>query len=77
MDKADHMITAGTPTFWPMGVDNQGLVWGHAYTVLSTVVVTDANGVSTRLVKLRNPLARDYFNGDWSDSSDKWTDDLK
>ena len=30
-----------------------------------------------RLVKLRNPWGEKEFNGDWSDKSSKWTDELK
>jgi len=49
----------------------------HAYLVLSHIEVTDANNKTTRLVKMRNPQASDYFIGDWSDTSDKWTESLK
>jgi len=30
-----------------------------------------------RLVKCRNPWALKEWGGDWSDRSDKWTDELK
>ena len=77
MDGGDHMITAGTPTYFKTGVDAHGLVRMHAYLVLSHIEVTDANNKTTRLVKMRNPQATDYFIGDWSDTSDKWTESLK
>jgi hypothetical protein len=47
---------------------DQGIVKGHAYTILKVVDAED-NG---RLVKLRNPWGTFEWTGDWSDTSDKW-----
>ena len=52
--------------------NKHGLVLGHAFTVLGTHTLS--NGV--RLVKIRNPWGAEKFKGDWSDTSDKWTDEL-
>jgi hypothetical protein len=50
---------------------------GHAYTLLSAAEVLDVNGNTVRLVKLRNPWGSGEWNGDWSDSSPLWTEELR
>lgn len=50
-----------------------GIVQGHAYALLSAHTIDDG----TRLVKLRNPWGCGEWTGDWCDSSDCWTDELK
>jgi len=37
----------------------------------------ESQGSSIRLVKLRNPHGATEWTGDWSDNSDKWTDEMK
>ena len=53
-----------------------GIAYGHAYSVLRVLTVTDANGDSHKLVEARNPWAEETYTGDWSDSSSRWTSDL-
>ena len=55
----------------------QGLVGGHAYGLIDAAVVTDRHGNEVQLLKLRNPWGSFEWNGDWSDSSNCWTDELK
>ena len=50
---------------------------GHAYTVLGTKVLTDANGNKIKLVKIRNPWGTEDYKGAYSDNSDKWTPALR
>ena len=71
-DKKD-VITAGTGGGSDTETNKFGLVLGHAFSVLGTKVLS--NGV--RLVKIRNPWGAESFKGDWSDTSDKWTEELK
>ena len=54
-----------------------GLAMGHAYTVLGTKVLKDADGNDIKLVKIRNPWGSEGYKGDYSDSSDKWTPALR
>jgi len=54
-----------------------GLVAGHAYTVIGVATVEDANGKKHRLVKARNPWGAEGYNGDWSDKSKLWTPALR
>lgn len=37
----------------------------------------DINGNTVRLVKLRNPWGSGEWNGDWSDASPLWTEELR
>jgi hypothetical protein len=46
-----------------------GLVSGHAYSLLDLVQLSDG----TKLAKVRNPWASERYTGDWGDSSSKWT----
>lgn len=52
----------------------QGIVFGHAYSVLD---VKDIDG--NKLIQLRNPHGNNgaEWKGDWSDNSYKWTQRLK
>jgi hypothetical protein len=49
-----------------------GLVPGHAYSVISAV---EKKGI--RLLNIRNPWGQFEWDGDWSDNSDKWTEEMK
>ena len=53
-----------------------GIAYGHAYSILRVLTVTDASGTEIRLVEARNPWGEEEYKGDWSDSSSLWTDDL-
>ena len=68
----ENMVTAGSRGKSDTSTNEHGLVENHAYTVLRTVKLSTGD----RLVQLRNPWGRDSFNGDWSDKSGKWTDQL-
>lgn len=48
-----------------------GLVSGHAYSIIQ---VKEGNGV--KLLNIRNPWGQFEWNGDWSDHSDLWTDEM-
>ena len=53
----------------------QGLVSGHAYTVLDAKrfgKTKDSAGNPLMLVQLRNPWGRGEWEGAWSDASDEW-----
>ena len=41
--------------------------------MLGVVEVTDAKGVTTKLVKLRNPWGVEKYKGAWCDSCGEWT----
>ena len=54
-----------------------GLISGHAYSLLDVKDGTDAEGNQITLAKVRNPWANEHYTGPWSDVSDLWTDDLQ
>jgi len=58
----------------PTSLANTGLISGHAYSILQ-MKTSEINGI--RYIQVRNPWGNSEWNGDWSDKSPKWTDDLK
>ena len=53
-----------------------GLITNHAYSLIQVAVVKK-DGKNIELCKLRNPWGDHEWNGDWSDKSPLWTDQLK
>jgi len=52
----------------PFGLDVQGLIGSHAYSVLRAV---ECNG--KRFLVIRNPWGKSEWTGPWSDGSKEWT----
>jgi len=51
-----------------------GLVWGHAYSVVSVHTLKDSYGnVQYRLLRIRNPWGVDIYSGPWNDGDSRWT----
>ena len=70
----EYEICAGTRQ---LGLfENVGLVSSHAYSVLN-IYYLNYEGKNINLIKLRNPWGEKEFNGQWSDNSLKWNDELK
>ena len=60
----------------PGGID--GLVSGHAYSLLDVAELKDASGnVAHKIAKMRNPWSSEGYNGAFSDESSLWTDAWK
>ena len=57
--------------------EKMGLIGGHAYGLIAVKQLRDENGNDLQLLCIRNPWGRDEWNGDWSDKSPLWTDELK
>ena len=75
--KKGFLMTAGTSgDNYSICMEEVGLVPGHAYTVLGVKEVNTLTG-KQKLVNLRNPWDIGEWSGAWSDSSKKWTEDLK
>jgi len=53
-----------------------GLITNHAYTVLETYKLADIKGTPIKLLKIRNPWGSNEWEGDWSDTSHKWTPEI-
>ena len=68
-----YVMTAGTSAdVYNLPIEENGLSPGHAYTLLD---LHEING--EKVVRLRNPWGNGEYSGDWSDSSKKWTTELK
>ena len=53
-----------------------GIISGHAYSLIDLYEI-EHHGQQVKLCKLRNPWGHKEWSGDWSDESDKWTDELR
>lgn len=53
-----------------------GLITSHAYSVLNVAEV-EKEGTTHQIIEVRNPWGSFEWKGDWSDSSDIWTDELR
>jgi hypothetical protein len=51
-----------------------GLVDAHAYSLIAAIEVNISMIKKERLVQIRNPWGFREWSGDWSDTSDKWTE---
>ena len=49
----------------------------HAYTLLETAELTLDGDQVHKLVKMRNPWAKEQYVGPWSDSSGQWTEEMR
>ena len=68
-----YVMTAGTSAdVYNLPIEEMGLSPGHAYTLLD---LHEING--EKVIRLRNPWGNGEYSGDWSDSSKKWTSELK
>ena len=76
-DSDRSIITAGT---LPSGGANcysthpHGLQYCHAYSTMHTYVI---QSTGEKLLLIRNPWARNYYNGEWKWGSSKWTAEAK
>ena len=75
------MIMDGEKNDYPMTVACDigfgGLVSSHAYTILGAVELKKDGQPYAKLVKLRNPWAKEQYSGPWSDNDSNWTEDFE
>ena len=70
-------LSSGTSQTSAAMLKKLGLVSSHSYGLVRTEEVTKEDGETVRLVLLRNPWGHFEWEGDWSDKSELWTDELK
>ena len=70
------LMTAGTNCDEKLPLEEMGLVPGHAYTIIKVLEIITNEG-KQKLVNLRNPWGHKEWSGDWSDSSLKWTKEIR
>lgn len=75
------MVTCGSfeGTGSDQDVNEVGLPYNHAFSIMRVLEVDDdqAAGVSHKIVELRNPWGIEKYTGDWSDTSDRWTTQMR
>ena len=76
-EKKDYGMSAGTDGKDEGELDDNGIVPGHAYTLIAAKEITNKNGQPEKLVKLRNPWKEGEWKGRYSDNSDEWTASLR
>ena len=69
----EYVLTAGTKSLKIEKFTENNLETGHDYTLINIYTVGD----NIKLVKLKNPFGCSEYNGDWEDSDDKWTPEIK
>ena len=72
-DLNNEMMFLNTPTDSLKFLNECGLQLGHAYVALRAVKLS--NGA--RLLQMRNPWGSERYKCDYSDTSDKWTPELR
>lgn len=71
-DKKEYIMVSPTKGDSNEVETSLGMIAFHAYTVISAYNI---NG--EKVIKLRNPHGKGEWTGPWSDSSPKWTPDLR
>ena len=69
-------ISCGKTDLEKQAARDLGLVTAHSYSIIECQTVTDGDK-NVQLLKIRNPWGSFEWKGDWSDTSDKWTDATK
>jgi len=78
-DWTGEMISSGsyTGTGNDQDTNKNGLPYNHAFSIMRALEVRTETGSKERLVEIRNPWGSESYWGDWSDSSDRWTDFMR
>ena len=58
-------------------IEKVGLVKDHAYTLVDFNEIENNIGQNIYLFRLRNPWSKGEWNGDWSDKSNLWNENIK
>ena len=77
-DEKGYLISASTPgkdklTTGKGKKPKAGLVPGHAYSIIQVKHYEDED---IKLINIRNPWGKFEWDGDWSDESDMWTEEM-
>ena len=67
-------MATGTVNEPPAGLDQQGILPHHAYSV-SIVKELEEEGI--RLIKVRNPHGKQIWTGDWCPTSNLWNEESR
>ena len=53
-----------------------GIAMSHAYSVITGFEMTDANGVTHKMLMVRNPWGSTGYSASWAPADPNWTDAL-
>ena len=73
---AGHLVNVGTDGANDEDTNDCGVATGHAYSVHAAFYVEPADGGSFDLVMVRNPWGTAGYNLEWSNTDERWTDEL-
>jgi len=67
---------AGTGSGSDSNFNECGIAYGHAYSIITTFSMTDANSNVYDMIMLRNPWGITYYDGTWHKDDAAWTSSL-
>jgi hypothetical protein len=70
-------ITAPSNSIDYNKLKDMGLITNHAYNVIEAAEVSDIRGNKIPLLRIKNNWGTNEWEGDWSDKSNKWTEEYK
>ena len=53
-----------------------GIARMHAYSILESFVILDANSQEHKMLMIRNPWGKTYYTGEWNYRDARWTDEI-
>ena len=75
-EAANYVMGATTGGESGAGRNSCGLLLGHAFSVISTFELTEADGDVHSVLMLRNTVGATQYSGAWRAGDPKWTDEL-
>jgi len=76
-DAAGYIMGAGTAGSGNDQESNScGIAMSHAYTIITSFTMTDANAVAHEMLMIRNPWGSTNYSGTWAEGDANWTDPL-
>jgi len=76
-DAAGYIMGAGTAGSGNDQENNAcGIAMSHAYSIITSFTMTDANAVAHEMLMIRNPWGSTGYSSTWAQGDANWTDDL-
>lgn len=57
--------------------DYEGLIGGHAYTIIGIIELQKGEKLTQQLIQLRDPIGTEEYTGPWNNQDTRWTTDYK
>jgi hypothetical protein len=75
-NNANYAMGAGTSGGLDTSINDCGIAFGHAYSILETFLM-NFEGTDIKMVLMRNPWGVTFYSSDWNHSDARWTDAMK